>query len=147
MKTGSLLAAVFLLAAGVVLIRMKLRHNDNDLSISVKTNHQHFEYQAKYNKSHTGDVEHYIALHTQPNNVFNHRDHHVKTTVILNDGTNFYINSSPGELNISMDKRVNTKKSINRINKMCSGIGDIINKRQPPHVSGYKLPAGQAAAL
>jgi len=97
----------------------RLRHG---LSLRYSESDRLYSLTAYYDRSQTWIVESYINRCTEPDRLFHSENDRIDAWTKLNDHTAFKIKSSPGELEIELDKRENSRQSYYRIKQMCEGI-------------------------
>ncbi|QHT69744.1 hypothetical protein GXP67_25395 [Rhodocytophaga rosea] len=102
-----------------------LMHN-NDLEVTVSESEDSYELAAYFDESKTSAIQSYINRELRPNSVFGSVTDKLNITTMLDDKTTFHINSSPGKLKITLDKKENSKASYYRIKKIGEGVHSIL---------------------
>lgn len=123
MKIKYWLLAVALMGYGML---SACRMGNHGTKIMVSNNGDIYKFSARYNSDITPGVERYINQQIKPAGVLNSTSHRVDEVLILADQTAFNIKSSPGRLDIEMDKRNNNNQSYSRVNNLCTGIRNFI---------------------
>jgi hypothetical protein len=126
MKTSFYLTAICLIALGTFLVWSKLHINTHDVGIAVHDDNDQYRFTAVFPDGNTYRVQQYINQSISPNSLAKSDNDYFDVTTTLTDRTEFYINESPGNLKIEIDKRKNSNASIYRIRKMCDGIKDML---------------------
>ena len=72
------------------------------------------------------DVYEYVNSSIEPQSLFTSADDRVDVSMTLGDGTTFRIKAYGGELNLTFDKRSNSRESYNRIKKLCEGVKEVV---------------------
>jgi hypothetical protein len=127
MKTLRLPILLFVCAAVLFSCKDVFR-NDKDITIHIHDNPGSYEFNALYPVSRTGDVQDFINESMEPNGLFTSSHDYFNVDTKLEDGTTFHVKSSPGKMNIMMDREKNSIASYNRIKKMCEGIKNLYKK-------------------
>ncbi len=104
-------------------------YNDKDISIHVNDTNEHYEFKASYPKGETGRVQDYINESMAPNGLFSSTHDYLNVYTELKDRTKFHVKSSPGRMDIELNKDENSIESYNRIKSMCEGIKNILTKK------------------
>lgn len=99
------------------------RHN---ISITMSDDEDEYEMEALYKRSQTHAVQVYLDEHLISNSLVSFKNQPVDEEVTLDDNTTFYINSSPGELNIKINKRNNSEESCEKLKQVCEDLKDIL---------------------
>lgn len=94
----------------------------NDISVTVSESGTIFKFSARFPEDKTARVEKIMAENLSPNTIMTGGTKHIDATITLDDKTNFYMKSEPGDLNIEFDRYKNTKSSYERIRNMCEEI-------------------------
>jgi len=128
MKTGLYLTICSLILLSVFVGYTKYEKNYDGVEIAVHDDSDKYQMEAHYNVNNTSRVQHYINNCIEPNSLFSSDHDYLNVTTSLQDGTNYYVKSSPGHMKISIDKRKNSMASVMRIRKMCSGIKELLTK-------------------
>ncbi|PTQ95065.1 hypothetical protein C8P68_106280 [Mucilaginibacter yixingensis] len=123
MKIKYWLLGAALMGSGIL---SACRMGGNGTKIEVSSNRYEYKFSARYNSDITPGVEQYINEQIKPTSILNSQNHRVDLAVILADHTNFNIKSSPGRLDIEMNKKDNTGQSYTRVNNLCAGIRNFI---------------------
>lgn len=126
MKTSFYLTAVCLIALGTFLVWSKVRINHHDIAIAVHDDNDKYKFTAAFPDGNTYRVQQYINENISPNALAKSDNDYFNVTTTLTDGTEFYANESPGNLEIIIDKRKNSNASIYRIRKMCDGVKNLL---------------------
>lgn len=105
-----------------------LFHN-KDLEISVSESEERYQFTAYFDENKTGAIQSYINREISPNSVFGSTNDKLDIKTILDDKTTFHINSSPGKLKITLDKKENSKASYHRIKKIGEGVNSILAQK------------------
>ncbi|MFT3980148.1 MAG: hypothetical protein QM687_06725 [Ferruginibacter sp.] len=102
------------------------RHNNHNTQISYKDKRNIYSMHAHFDKNKTRAVEHFMnnAIGRKSNVSFTNMV--TDATITLDDGTNFYMKKSPGELEIELDKNKNSSISYYTVKSMCEGIKEVI---------------------
>ena len=64
-----------------------------------------------------------------PNGLFSSTHDYFNVYTELKDGTKFHVKSSPGRMDIQLNKEENSIESYNRIKSMCEGIKNILTQK------------------
>lgn len=100
-------------------------NHKNDLSVSVSESEDEYKFSADYDESDTREVQQHINRTLAPNVVFSGDGDQVVHTK-LQDGTFLKVKSSPGELEIKVNKKENSPASVQRIRDMCMSLKEIV---------------------
>jgi hypothetical protein len=84
-----------------------------------ETDHQ-FRFKAKFRKSKTEMIQHYISTKLGNQNLFS--DFKCNQEVLLADETKFYLNARLGYVEISLDKDENTEQSLEKLKRIGNSI-------------------------
>ena len=103
-------------------------HNDHDISIQVHNDNDKYEFIADYPESRTADVQHFINNRMEPNGLFSSSHDYFNVDTKLDDGTHFHVKSSPGKMDITIDKNENSPAAVQRISNMCEGIKKLLTQ-------------------
>lgn len=119
-----IIGACALLGFGVV------RHisTSDDTVIKVSETKETYHFSASFEEKRTMKVYRYINRSIKPNGLFVSEDDRLDVTTELSDKTRFHIKADKGELEISFNKRENSKESYERIKRMCGELGEIVGK-------------------
>ena len=112
------------MAALVVLVLLSACFHSHDICISTSEDEEDYEMDASFhrNKSHAIQVylnEHLINNRTSFKN-WNDEE------ITLDDETTFYIDSSPGQLRIRIDKAKNSEESYEKVRRACEELKEIL---------------------
>jgi len=128
MKTGFYLTICCLFILSIFVGYTKYVKNYDGVEISVHDDTDTYLMEAHYNVNSTSKVQWYINRCIAPNSLFSSDHDYLNVTTSLQDGTSYYVKSSPGHMKISIDKRKNSTASVMRIRKMCTGIKELLTK-------------------
>lgn len=118
---------IFLIGCGLffamALTSCRWGHNT---SISISDSGDEYEMTASYAKNKAHKVERMLKSYLEDNcNVSLHHTH-VDEEITLDDRTRFYLHSYPGELEIRIDKTVNSGESCLKIQELCEDIKELL---------------------
>lgn len=114
-----------LIAIALITIGNSCRHHGNtDLSYS--EDEHSYSLDAWFPENKTRDVEEYInhKIGSKSNMSFNNTK--IDGDLVLDDHTTFYMQKSPGRLEIQLDKDKNAEESYLEIKSMCEGIKKVL---------------------
>jgi len=95
----------------------------------VKNTDDKYEFDAYYPVSKTRDVQDYINESISPNGLFTSTHDYFNVDTQLQDGTHLHVKSSPGKMDIFIDKNDNSVESVMRIERMCEGIKKLLTQK------------------
>jgi len=107
----------------------RYRIHDNNLDLTVSESGYVYKLKADYNEDKTGDVQRYINQSIEPNGLFSSSEDYFDINTELKDHTRFSIKSSPGKLEIKLNKRENSYASYKRIKEMCEGVAGVLKEK------------------
>jgi hypothetical protein len=119
-----IIGACALLGFGVV----KHLSTRDDTVIKVSETRDTYHFSASFEEKRTMKVYRFINRSIKPNGLFVSDDDRLDVTTELSDKTRFHIKAYKGELEISFNKRENSKESYERIKTMCGELGEIVGK-------------------
>lgn len=101
-------------------------HRSNDFSIRFSDDDEEFEMEADYPRRQSHNVK--VFLNDQLLNHVAHRGKHSfrNEEITLDDNTTFYIDATPGEVNIRVDKDENSEEGCERVRQMCKELKFVI---------------------
>ena len=101
-------------------------HHNGKTSISVKDKSKYFEMSAHYQKNRTKAVDEFLQdkIGKLPNSSMFKR--YSNTEMVLEDGTRFYLEKSPGYLSIELDKSKNSTRSYMAVKQLCEALKPVI---------------------
>ena len=117
---------LLLLIAATLLASCHFR--SHDIRISVKENEERFRFAASYPENKTGHVQQLINERIAPNSLFASANDYTDVTTVLQDQTRFHIKSSPGSLQIQLNKNENDAQSYQRVKNMCEAIKETLKQ-------------------
>ena len=118
--------ALLLLLNATLLASCHFRNHD--IRISVNDNEEKFRFAASYPENKTSHVQQLINEQVAPNSLFSSANDYTDVTTVLQDQTRFHIKSSPGSLQIQLNKNENDAKSYQRIKNMCEAIKETLKQ-------------------
>ena len=116
------LNALFYVLAGAMAI--SCMGSDDSINISYRNSDRYYSMDAHFSKSKTREVEEYMDHQIGSNMSFANSS--IDGTISLDDHTTFYMQKSPGVLEIKLDKRENSEEAYHRIKYMCEGIKAVV---------------------
>lgn len=120
---------IFFLVMGCSIFTGCISHHSGHTNITFTESKHSFSMEADFNESKTRAVEVYMddQIGQESNTSF------INTTIDgqvgLDDGTKFYMEKSPGHLEIQMKKEANSSASYRKIKSMCQGMKDVIQDK------------------
>ena len=85
----------------------------------------YYELTAKFHPGKTSKVDNYLDKKlASGNNTFANTE--MNADITLDDKTTFYINKSPGYLNIKFDKEKNSNEAFVKVKSVLEGIGEVV---------------------
>jgi hypothetical protein len=109
-----------------ILIGLGSCSKSGDLKVSVKDSESEYRFSANYDRSKTIAAQQTINRAVKPNRIFADHDDHVDKEIKLVDGTTFYLNSAPGNMEITFDKRTNNVHSYEMIKKLGESVREVV---------------------
>ena len=107
----------------------RYRIHDNNLDLTVSEFGYVYRLKANYNEDKTAAVQRYINQSIEPNGLFSSSEDYFDINTELKDHTRFSIKSSPGKLEIKLNKQENSYASYKRIKKMCEGVAGVLKEK------------------
>ena len=114
----------FVFSFFIIIISALSCSSHNDLKVAVKDSDDQFRFTAQYNPSKTERVQELINEEISPTRFEENKDWNLST--VLDDQTKFKITSTPGDLEIRLDKDENSRSSYRRVQRMCEEIKKVI---------------------
>ena len=103
------------------------RYGDNrNISVSISENEHTYKLVAYFNRNKTKAVHEYMDQKLGSYSDMSFVNSEIDAYLTLNNGATFYLKSVPGELEVALDKRQNTKANYIIIKDMCAGIKDVV---------------------
>lgn len=99
---------------------------DHDIRISVHDNPDAYGFVARYNPNDAPDVQYFVEKRLEQNGFATGNEKNIETTVLLNDGTDMYIRSSPGLLKIRLNRHDNSEASYREVKQICEGVKNML---------------------
>lgn len=84
---------------------------------------------ASFDRNKTRDVEEYMDRKIGASSKMSFVDHDIDGTMALNNQSKFYIQKSPGVLEIQLDKAENSAEAYRMVKSMCEGIKPILTRK------------------
>ncbi|MBB6501912.1 hypothetical protein [Pedobacter cryoconitis] len=125
MKKNIFTSSVLILSLAISLIFSSCKGHGDRLKITVNETDTNYEMTASYNEDKTPKVEQYLSQYVPQTAIFK-PGHPSEIRVTLADKSEFNIKSTPGELRINLDKKLNTKTSLNNIKRISKELKDIL---------------------
>ncbi|MEO6313790.1 MAG: hypothetical protein ABIU63_02940 [Chitinophagaceae bacterium] len=107
----------------------RYRIHDDNLDLTVLESNSIYKLNADYNEDKTGAVQRYINQSIEPGKLFSSAEDFFDGSAELKDHTRFHLTSSPGKLEIKLNKRENSYAAYTRIKSMCEGIAGILKEQ------------------
>ncbi|WP_113654320.1 hypothetical protein [Pedobacter namyangjuensis] len=105
-----------------IMLATSCRFNNENQSIQVVVTEGTYVFEAKYPKEKTERVVNYIEKVLNDDSFFASDEGEKSGAVVLNDGKNFRVKSSPGFLEIEFRKKENSETNYKELVKLCSGV-------------------------
>jgi hypothetical protein len=93
-----------------------------DISFQVNDSDDFYEMRASYGRNQTKRIMSYVDLAITNNHNKRFRKEHINEDVVLSDHAHFHIKSSPGRIQIKLNKDENDPETIERFKKITEGI-------------------------
>ena len=100
--------------------------HDHNISVSINDDEDEYEMDASFQRKQTHAVQVYLNDNLLVNGSEWHRNDEVEKEITLDDNTTFYIDASPGELRIKIDKTENSEQSCEKLRQVCEDIKDLL---------------------
>ena len=103
-------------------------HAGDSICITISENDDIFKMSSYFKKDKTRKIQRYMnsQLGNESQGFFVNRK--MDGMLTMDDQTTFYVKSSPGELEIKLDKDKNSEEGYARVKEMCEGIKHVIEK-------------------
>jgi hypothetical protein len=101
----------------------------DDLKLSVKDTDSQYKFSAQYDQRKTIAVQQYLNTRLKPNRIFSDHTEDVEKDIKLTDGTVFHLESSPGKLEIELEKKQNSSASYQNMREVCLEVRDIVMEK------------------
>lgn len=125
MQKNILTSSVLTLFLSLSLIFSGCKNHGDHLKITVNETETNYQVTASYNEDKTQKVEQYLSQFVPQTAIFK-PGHPSEIKVTLADKSEFNIQSTRGELRVSLDKRQNTKASLHNIKRISKELKDVI---------------------
>lgn len=112
----------FMIGVMAIMLTASCRFNNENQSIQVVVTDDTYVFEAKYPKGKTERVVAYIEKQLNDDAFFASDEGEKSGAVVLNDGKNFRIKSSPGFLEIEFRKQENSETNYKELVNLCTRI-------------------------
>ncbi|MFT3909334.1 MAG: hypothetical protein QM737_07920 [Ferruginibacter sp.] len=120
--------SVTLFCALLCILTISCMHNKKDLSISYNDTGGGFSMNAYFDKNENRKAESYMNKIIGNKNNISFLNTQSDATFTLDDGTTFYMQKSPGHIQIKIRKDENQPDSYYAVRSMCKGLKDVLIK-------------------
>ena len=105
------------------------RFHDSNIDITYSNSDHYYSMKARFSKNKTRDVEAYIDRRIGKKSNMSFARTEIDGTISLDDETKFYMQKSPGVLEIKLDKDENSEEAYYAIKSLCEGIKPIVTNQ------------------
>lgn len=99
---------------------------DHDIRITVQDNPDAYRFVARFNPNDAPGVQYFVEERLGQNGFVTGKEKDLDATLLLNDGTDMYVRSSPGLLKIRLNRHDNSEASYRAVKQLCEGVKNIL---------------------
>lgn len=129
MKYSNLFIILCLLSFAFCFPYLKKELNGDNIKISRTETQEGFTFTASFNKVKSPKVQAYIDEYLKPMGNFSMKNVEIDATITLDDKSNFYLKTTPGELKIKVEKEETSASNYFKLKRMCESLSDVIAKK------------------